>query len=55
MFEVGLKEALFSPKYMKAKRCLLTNHPNPKTYEGCPCIKCGYRIIREGNNTIIEL
>ena len=50
VFEVGLIEAIRSPKYNETKKCLMTVHPDKEKYGSCPCYDCPTRITREKAN-----
>ena len=47
VFEVGLIEAIRSPKYILNKECLLTVYPDEERYSSCTCYACGTRLQRE--------
>jgi len=47
VFESGLIEAIRSPKYIEAKKCLLTVHPDKEIFGSCTCYDCPIRLQRE--------
>ena len=47
VFETGLMEAMISPKYIEAKKCLLTVHPDKEIFGACMCFNCKIRLQRE--------
>ena len=47
VFEVGLVVAIRSPKYIEAKECLMTLHPDKEKYWTCVCFDCPTRKLRE--------
>ena len=47
VFEVGLIEAIRSPKYILNKECLTTVHPDYERYSSCTCFACTSRLLRE--------
>ncbi len=55
VFEVGLKKALCSKQYCRAKKCLLTIHPSKKDYRDTPCYSCHKRRVREEHEKSLEL
>lgn len=55
VFEVGLEAAMKSPRYMQAKECLLTVHPDKEKYGSCTCYECGKRLQREKAGMALEL
>lgn len=55
VFEVGLEAALRSPKYLLAKKCLTTVHPDAETYSSCMCYDCPFRRQREEVGMALEL
>lgn len=47
VFEIGLIEAIRSPKYILNKECLMTVHPEKARFSSCTCYACEKRIARE--------
>ena len=47
VFEMSLVEAIRSPKYIAAKECLMTVHPDKEKYGTCVCFDCPTRKLRE--------
>ena len=55
VFEVGLVRAIRSAKYIEAKECLLTVHPDRERYSSCTCYDCETRKKREQAGLAFEL
>ena len=55
VFEVGLLEAIRSPKYIAAKECLMTVQPEKERYSACVCYNCEKRLLRERAGLAFEL
>ena len=55
VFEVGLEAAMKSLKYIQAKECLLSVHPDKEKYGSCICFNCNTRIQREKAGVALEL
>ncbi len=55
VFEVGLIEAIRSPKYIEAKECLMTVHPDKEKYGSCTCWDCPTRKKRENAGLAFKL
>lgn len=55
VFEVGLINAIRSPKYSIAKKCLLTVHPDKDHYSACMCYGCKKRLKREQSGIMLEI
>lgn len=55
VFEVGLEAAMKSTKYIQAKECLLSVHPDREKYGSCICFNCKRRIQREKADVALEL
>ena len=55
VFDTGLIEAIRSPKYIEAKKCLLTVHPDKDTFGSCTCYDCKIRRQRESIDQAYDL
>lgn len=55
VFEVGLIEAIRSPKYIEAKECLMSVHPDKEKYGLCTCWDCPTRKKRENAGLAFKL
>ena len=55
VFEVGLIKAIRSPKYIEAKECLFSVHPEKDEYGSSTCFKCNKRIKREEAGIALKL
>ena len=55
VFDVGLIQAMWSPKYIEAKKCLMTLFPDKKRFGSCTCYDCEKRLQREAAGTALKL
>lgn len=55
VFDIGLENALRSPKYIAAKECLLTLHPDEERYADCACMNCITRLRRDASGLVVNL
>lgn len=55
VFEVGLIEAIRSPKYILNKECLMTVHPDKERFSSCTCYSCPTRLKREESGIAFKI
>ena len=55
VFEVGLQEALKSPEFLKAKKCLFEVNPDETEFGSCMCFDCPTRRERESAGMKLKL